>query len=62
MRSEVPPIDIAVIPVRPLMARGRTAIKPKKSAPIRVSRVYILEMWSDVDLPGLTPGINAPFF
>ena len=62
MRSAVPPIDIAVIPVRPPMISGKTAMRPRKRAPTSVRRVRMREMCSEVDLPGRTPGINAPFF
>ena len=62
MRSAVPPIASAVIPVTACIPRGITAITPKKSAPTKVIRVRIFPIYSDVVLPGRTPGTNAPLF
>ena len=62
MRSAVPPSASEVMPVNDCMAIGRTAMRPKKSAPTKVMRVMTLPRYASVLGPGRTPGTKAPFF
>lgn len=62
MRSAVPPTEMAEMPVIFFTTIGKTAMAPRKIAPTRVSLVKIREICSDVEVPGRTPGIKAPFF
>jgi len=41
---------------------GSTEIKARKTAPGRVIRVSVRSMYSAVFFPGLTPGMNPPYF
>ena len=62
IRSAVPPRAIAVMPVIERITSGRTAMRPRNTAPRRVIRFKTLEIYSEVLAPGRMPGINAPFF
>ena len=62
MRRAVPPMARVVIPVILCIIRGSTAIDPRNSAPKRVMRFNTRAIYSEVELPGRTPGMKAPFF
>ena len=62
IKIDVPPMAKEVLPVMNCIMRGRTATKPKKTAPKRVMRLRTFEIYSEVDNPGRMPGIKAPFF
>lgn len=62
IKIAVPPMVRAANPVIALIPKGRTAINPKNSAPIKVRRFKILYKYSVVEPPGLMPGIKAPCF
>ena len=52
----------AVTPVTACIVKGKTAITPRKVAPTKVILVNTFPKYSEVDLPGRTPGIKAPLF